>query len=1086
MSNRIHPDTDKSSEDTMPVLRRHDVVHELAPGRNVLGSSPQCNIVLGGPNIAERHSLLELSAKTSEARVSSFGVAAEVYCNGHRISMPTNVVHGDTLAFGGPDNAFTFDITMTPSVAASMAPSSVSVSEAAPMFSRSMQQPLQPSRVHASFRNEALMDQALRNFVERKLLEHAKQSSPTHLTAQIQNAIERRKRTRLSQRLRDVKRATAASMALKKSFQSAVYEQSDNDADGSADELPETLEKPAGDSAPPPSEAAHAEDNEDDDLPEMVDRASSPREASPPPPPPARTASQQARIDQRLLEKRRDILLRGWRAWRDALRRRQRLQAAAKRHHAAAVVQVAVRSHQLRRAIALRAARRRQVGAWANCFHRLEALAHKLRRRKAWRQWQLYLLSSAVALVWTHVARRYARRTALRKAVGSWKQAAGAWQQRRAWLSQRLRQLHRQRVGTAFQEWRQGLLKVTAAKLEKRYADEQARNKLLVLAIAAQTEAEATAWEEQAKETSEFLRKEAEARRHIEQLRARLQKSLRPAATQTDDDVGTAPGGPALPNADTTARQPLQGKAEVSTVASATTQTDDEPSSSLVVSAPVALTTASPAEATREVAAVAAQTDGPLSEALERDIVLETLALKQHIQSLETQLREGRAADAASVAAMTELKASFARQTSELAATQAQLDAAKAESTARATALAAATTAAKVTEATLLQRIAKLESQAAELHAKCVRTRQSRQCVVECSARNKNWLQADLQRREADAVSASLELNRTVQALEAKVAATEDSLVAANSNLAAARSTLAAANAKLAAAENEAATADNALATTTAQLQDAMARAATAEAKLQALMAKHAPAQFLSAFERSTHATEAEKQAKRLEHLETQLLVATKELDQLRREREDAAHAEHRYQATFNSTVESFLETAISNYDSRLLRCSAELDTVLSQADSDALAAQFRAASSLVGYVQEERLEHYRVLADLHDKVLCAKQRQTDAPGPLQPALSQNARFLQDMLLQRFERLLQLHQHLAAQAARTGDGYDAKKLEYAQLLATTMHARQVEFVDSCVQLYVPFPAVNGLSFDLKLDSDTVFAISSYCKMLQVS
>ncbi|EQC42784.1 hypothetical protein SDRG_00505 [Saprolegnia diclina VS20] len=690
----------------MPALRRHDVVHELVPGPNILGTSSfHCNVVLDGANIGDRHALVELSPTTSEAVVSGMGVAADVFVNGQRIGSPTKVVHGDTLAFGTPHDAFTFDITVTSSVAASTA------SMGAPTFSKSTQGNHFHSRVHPSFRNQTLMDAALRSLVERKLLERKR------LAAAREHEV----------KLPRTPHSVAQRHPLPR-----------NDVEDEDDELPETLEKPAA--APraavvssyianKPEDIAACDD--EDDLPEMVDRATSPGEMAPPPRA-TRTPSQQAAIDQRVLTYRRRILAIGLRAWRDALRRRKRVQEAAKRQYAAKRLQACFRRYRCRRLLTDALELRRRQRFWKPSILRLGSLWRKPRLRAALRAWAAHVHRALLDARQQSIARQHKKQLLLVRAWRSWTQHTIHSFQRRQWLLRCLRLCTLAAARRAVQTWRQHQLLQTTAQMEQKLLDEQARVKSLVHAISVQTQAEANAWAEQAKETNDLLRKDSEAQGELQALRAALTKDVHAVGSQTEN-------------------------AEV------------------VVS--------------------------------ER-----------------------------------------------------------------------------------------------EVHAKMVA------------------------------------------------------------------------------------------------------------------------------------------------HLEAQLAHAETKINELKRAAANSAQTHRLASERFASSVDGFLERVLHDYDSRLMRCCAEVDVLQSLQDTHV--AQFRTASTLVGYMQEERLAQYEMLSSLYDHVLATKKDYVITPALCLLDMSPNGQYLQTMLLQRFQRLRQLHEHMADQA-----GDDEKKLKYAKLLVAAMHARQVEFVETCIGLY---------------------------------
>ncbi|RHZ24138.1 hypothetical protein DYB37_001947 [Aphanomyces astaci] len=97
-----------------------------------------------------------------------------------------------------------------------------------------------------------------------------------------------------------------------------------------------------------------------------------------------------------------------------------------------------------------------------------------------------------------------------------------------------------------------------------------------------------------------------------------------------------------------------------------------------------------------------------------------------------------------------------------------------------------------------------------------------------------------------------------------------------------------------------------------------------------------------------------------------------------------------------------------AEYDLHLLRVGGELELLTIHCEKDPKGAQFRAASNLVGYVQEERLAQYKDLSDLHAELLHLRQLAFQISSPATslvgltdlPPLTPNSQFLYDMLLQ--------------------------------------------------------------------------------------
>ncbi|KAH9081395.1 hypothetical protein LEN26_021306 [Aphanomyces euteiches] len=152
-------------------------------------------------------------------------------------------------------------------------------------------------------------------------------------------------------------------------------------------------------------------------------------------------------------------------------------------------------------------------------------------------------------------------------------------------------------------------------------------------------------------------------------------------------------------------------------------------------------------------------------------------------------------------------------------------------------------------------------------------------------------------------------------------------------------------------------------------------------------------------------------------------------------------------QTQWNNQIQDFLEEMVTQYDLRLLRVSNELEQLINDKMNG---AQFRAASQLVGYAQEERLNQYKVLSKLYDQLLQSELDNQVVAANME--WTQNGQFLHEMLLQRFHRLHQLHESLAQHSATMEHGLDSKKLEYAKFLAQTMHTRQTEFVTQAASI----------------------------------
>ncbi|ETV94249.1 hypothetical protein H310_11924 [Aphanomyces invadans] len=990
----------------MPVLVYLGEEHELKEGRNVIGKlKASCNVMLEGASVADTHAVLELIQ--DGAILTDLDSPFGTFFNGVRITQPQRVVHGDTIKFGDAGHEYKFDMTLAPSVDKSIASSfrdslapTFSNSDAAAMTSQKGQAPpVRKSNVFASYLDERSTDAALRDMVERQLHRRSlSKSIPTNskkvppLSPSQRNFIERQK-LRLSQKIRDINSVMLGHTAISDTYlaswtTSGPGHPGDDPFDD--DDLPETSEKaplviaPTKKSPSPvviraPAATPPVEDmneSDDDDLPETVeqrpppafDAASTPAVAFRKP---RRSGSAQRRIDVLIQSRRVKALAQAWNAWRQALEVRQRADQQRQQRAAATRIQRFVHGVALRQRIARHVEQR--------CKHR-EQCAHvsrvvQLFQRQCFRftmaRWRSHGIECVVTKLHDRLVDRCIRRDAVTRTFRQWKSAWVRSSGRQTTLSRVLHHSLSRTKLRALLAWRVWRLETEAHAALAKAHDEHAKQKLLVQAMAAQSQAEATAWSDQAKETAQHVQREAALKAQVAALTDQVDawKTIRKAdvAVQTDSNAN--------------ARAALLSHTLLKTVVGEMKE--------------------------KNLRAVIDSLEGDLTASQER----ETRLRDEYKQLLETMVRHASQLDDAQKAAKDhqniiddQAKALAAMEAAHESAKQAALD----------------------KEASLTKRLDELRTATADLQ----RREDVKKTMESTTQQQAIALMEDAGKREA-ALKAQVDV---LESAARKREADQFKLVLAHD-------------------------------VETKALADQCRQLEATVAKLQAERAlpREAPAPRFeqpSTPPSSPHPNaaleqELETYKKMLELADMKLKAATTQLDAKHAAERAIVKAEMQAHMQFNAHVETFLEALVTKYDVRLLRVGGELDVLMAHGEHDAKGAQFRAASNLVGYAQEERLMHFQDLSEIHDHLLGLRRlailHATSPPSTMAMhtmSLSPNGTFLYDMLVQRLNRLHQLHDSMAVQAATlTGGNHDTKKLEYAKFLAQTMYSRQVAFVD---------------------------------------
>ncbi|KAF0687567.1 Aste57867_20686 [Aphanomyces stellatus] len=1048
--NTTHDRSFDTNEHATPLLpmHPHGVVQHCRKRRQVKpvsGVKPQ---ILRGPEIASTHATIDLSA--GGAIVTDLGSANGVYFNGVRITRPQMLVHGDVISFSEAGTPYKFDLAASPSVAKSIA-SSVRSSAPPPMFSMqasisrdTQEDPARPShslrqsKVFPSYQDTGATDAALLNIVERQLLRRRSSSSSApasslrtsmtkpggvHLSPTHRDFLERQK-LRLSQKIRDVNNIMLGATHIQDTYLAAKLKQVDHDGfgggDSDDDELPETSEKqpvmapPTSSMIPPPWTKPHAiveasqddDIDDDDELPEMVEKlpefpadgadmssavdpTASPQQMTcqPSPPKPSRppvSDSVRRLVDARIQTHRVKAYMHAWDLWRTAVRLRRQREKQQQKETAAKTIHRLVAAVRLRQTIAARVGARRTRRLRDTRLQRVLTLMTKQHWRLAVATWR-----TATREIWVHdrlaahVAQRQWARGAERAAFQRWKDAWTRTTQRRAALGRLMRHgTHAARL-RGFLQWQAWCLESEAKVALAKVLDEQTKHKMLVQTMTAQSQAEASAWSEQAKEMHEAVQTEAALKQEIAALKA--------SAIVSTADVGVQTNGA---KASSEARASLLSHTLLKTVVGEVKE--------------------------KNLRAVIESLEDELQATQDREAKLHD----EYKQLLDTMVRHS--------AQLDEAKQTIKQHQETMAAAEMAKDATEKEA-------GVARRAAADREAALQKRIDELDTAMTDVRRrddlkKSMETKtqnETLEMMDEACKRAEEWkakfgtVEAEMRKKEAEWFKLTL-------ARESDGVKWSEKIDALEKELARARET----DVKKGNAE---------WAEKIDALEKELAQARQADVKKGKVEAP------LTSIDLDTH-------TKMLEAVERKLTIATKQLN-AKREEERAMHETKVQQhAQFNSHVESFLEDLVSKYDLRLLRVGGELELLLAHGEKDRKVAQFRAASNLVGYVQEDKLTQYETLSKLQEELLQLQTLALTSPPtattnyetPL--SWTQNTQFLYDMLMQRIQRLHQLHESLAHQAATMGEGYDTKKLEFASFLVETMYTRQVDFAGRATSL----------------------------------
>ncbi|RHY09991.1 hypothetical protein DYB25_011494, partial [Aphanomyces astaci] len=143
-----------------------------------------------------------------------------------------------------------------------------------------------------------------------------------------------------------------------------------------------------------------------------------------------------------------------------------------------------------------------------------------------------------VNVLQTHIALSFQRKHVVQTTFGRWRNVWSASVLRKRTLHRLLRHVTSAATRKALVTWHVWRLEREVLAAFTKAQDEQTKHKLLVQAMTAQSQAEATAWSDQAKESSEHVQREAALKARIAALTTQLHewtsKSKADAAVQTE------------------------------------------------------------------------------------------------------------------------------------------------------------------------------------------------------------------------------------------------------------------------------------------------------------------------------------------------------------------------------------------------------------------------------------------------------------------------------------------------------------------------------------------------------------------------
>ncbi|RHY47193.1 hypothetical protein DYB30_005348 [Aphanomyces astaci] len=224
---------------------------------------------------------------------------------------------------------------------------------------------------------------------------------------------------------------------------------------------------------------------------------------------------------------------RAWSNWRRAIDLRKRTDAAA------TTLQRFVQTVACRDRVARRIKQRLQQRERQAHVCRVLHLCARRQTRAALAQWRTYSVECVVVnVLQTHIALSFQRKHVVQTTFGRWRNVWSASVLRKRTLHRLLRHVTSAATRKALVTWHVWRLEREVLAAFTKAQDEQTKHKLLVQAMTAQSQAEATAWSDQAKESSEHVQREAALKARIAALTTQLHewtsKSKADAAVQTE------------------------------------------------------------------------------------------------------------------------------------------------------------------------------------------------------------------------------------------------------------------------------------------------------------------------------------------------------------------------------------------------------------------------------------------------------------------------------------------------------------------------------------------------------------------------
>ncbi|RQM25455.1 hypothetical protein B5M09_012288, partial [Aphanomyces astaci] len=236
---------------------------------------------------------------------------------------------------------------------------------------------------------------------------------------------------------------------------------------------------------------------------------------------------------------------RAWSDWRRAIDLRKRTDAAA------TTLQRFVQTVSCRDRVARRIKQRLQQRERQVHVRRVVHLCARRQTRAALAQWRTYSVECVVVnVLQTHIALSFQRKHVVQTTFDRWRNVWSASVLRKRTLHRLLRHVTSAATRKALVTWHAWRLEREVLAAFTKAQDEQTKHKLLVQAMTAQSQAEATAWSDQAKESSEHVQREAALTARIATLTTQLHewtsKSKADAAVQTEAGASASAARTAL------------------------------------------------------------------------------------------------------------------------------------------------------------------------------------------------------------------------------------------------------------------------------------------------------------------------------------------------------------------------------------------------------------------------------------------------------------------------------------------------------------------------------------------------------------